>query len=112
MRLNGKICALAGASVLALGGGASLALCAPADDKPPSHKYDSTWPKELPNKWTMEGITGLYVDQNDVVWVLNRPRDFDERENAAAVNPPAGECCVPPPAVMAFDTQGNLLHAW
>ncbi len=112
MRLSWKTSVLAAASLLAVGGIASLAVGAPAADKPPTYKYDSTWPKELPNKWTMEGVTGLYVDQNDVVWVLNRPRDFDERENAAAVSPPAGECCVPPPAVMAFDTQGNILHAW
>ena len=26
--------------------------------------------------------------------------------------PPAGECCVPPPAVMAFNPAGDLLHAW
>ena len=70
----------------------------------PKFTYDGSWPKlPLPNKWTFEGITGMFVDKNDVIWVLNRPRDFDETENAAAVNPPAGECCVPPPAVLAFD---------
>jgi hypothetical protein len=112
MGLNWKKFTLAGASVLALGGIAGFALGAPAADKPPTYKYDPTWPKELPNKWTMEGITGLFVDKDDHIWVLNRPRDFDERENAAAVSPPAGECCVAPPAVMEFDTAGNLLTAW
>src|SRR5258707_1165492 len=112
MRLNWKTTSAA-ASVLALSGAIGLALAAPAaKDGPPTYKYDPTWPKELPNKWTMEGITGLFVDKDDHIWVLNRPRDFDERENMAAVNPPAGECCVPPPAVMEFDTQGDLLHAW
>jgi hypothetical protein len=85
---------------------------APGAGGPPKYKYDPTWPKELPNKWTFEGITGLFVDPHDVIWVLNRPRDFDEKENMAAVNPPAGECCVPPPAVMAFTPNGDLLHAW
>src|SRR5450432_2753210 len=126
MRANGRTLALgcAAISVLFLGlcgvsmmatgqpaPGASAA-GASAPSGPPKYKYDPTWPKELPNKWTFEGITGMYVDKNDVIWVLNRPRDFDEKENAAAVNPPAGECCVPPPAVMAFDPAGNLLHAW
>src|SRR2546423_15120560 len=85
---------------------------APAAEGPPKYKYDPDWPKPLPNHWTLGGITGLFVDKDDHIWVLNRPRDFDERENMAAVNPPAGECCVAPPAVMEFDTQGNLLTAW
>ena len=112
MRLKWKTCGLAAVSALALSGVVGLAVGAPAADKAPTYKYDPAWPKELPNKWTMEGITGMFVDQNDVIWVLNRPRDFDDRENAAAVNPPAGECCVAPPAVMAFDAEGKLLHAW
>src|SRR5882762_1930748 len=117
MHVNGKISTLAGAAILALCGVSIMATGQPAPSVatpsgPPKYKYDPTWPKELPNKWTFEGITGMFVDKNDVIWVLNRPRDFDETENAAAVNPPAGECCVPPPAVLAFDAAGNLLHAW
>src|SRR5882672_6963125 len=109
MRLNWITTSVA-ASALALSGALGLVLAAPAaKDGPPTYKYDPAWPKELPNKWTMEGITGLFVDKDDHIWVLNRPRDFDERENMAAVNPPAGECCIAPPAVMEFDTQGNLM---
>src|SRR5260370_17348233 len=118
MHTNGKTLALAVAAAFA----AILGLCGisvmapgetgPAAGGPPKYKYDSSWPKELPNKWTFEGITGMYVDKYDVIWVLNRPRDFDEKENAAAVVPPAGECCVPPPAVMAFNPAGDLVHAW
>jgi len=124
MRTNWSILALAGATILGLSGVSMMATGQPAPAPgasapsasapggPPKYKYDSSWPKELPNKWTFEGITGMYVDKNDVIWVLNRPRDFDEKENAAAVVPPAGECCVAPPAVMAFNPAGDLLHAW
>ena len=116
MRANIKGFVLASAAVIGLCGISMLAIGAPTtaanSEGPPKYKYDPTWPKELPNKWTFEGITGMFVDKNDVIWVLNRPRDFDETENAAAVNPPAGECCVPPPAVLAFDAAGNLLHSW
>jgi hypothetical protein len=114
MRANWKALALASASILGLCYATILAVGETAVNPagPPKYKYDPSWPKELPNKWTFEGITGMFVDRNDVIWVLNRPRDFDDKENAAAVNPPAGECCVPPPAVMAFDAAGNLLHAW
>src|SRR5487761_1552147 len=80
--------------------------------------YDSTWPKlPLPNKWTFEGITGLAVDRDDVIWVLNRPGDFDvdpifhvpdRTENYAALNPPNAMCCSKPEGILAFDMQGNL----
>ena len=118
MHANGRILALCGAAVLGLCGVSMMATGQPASTAgmsaggPPKYKYDPSWPKELPNKWTFEGITGMYVDKYDVIWVLNRPRDFDDKENAAAVVPPAGECCVPPPAVMAFNPAGDLLHAW
>ena len=99
MHQNGRILALAGAAVLGLCGVSMMAIGQPAPavstaGGPPKYKYDPSWPKELPNKWTFEGITGMYVDKYDVIWVLNRPRDFDDKENAAAVVPPAGECCV------------------
>jgi hypothetical protein len=80
-----------------------------------AYRYDPTWPKlPLPNAWTFEGITGLYVDRDDVIWVLQRPRDFDRdpSENYAALNPPSARCRVKPPAVLAFDIEGNLKHAW
>jgi hypothetical protein len=84
-------------------------------DESPHYRYDPTWPKlPLPNAWTFQGITGMFVDDEDVVWVLQRPRDFDRdaTENYAAVSPPTAQCCKKPPAVMAFDVEGNLLHAW
>ena len=47
-------------------------------DKVPTFTYDGAWPKlPLPNNWTFEGITGLVVDKDDTIWVLNRPGDYD-----------------------------------
>jgi hypothetical protein len=68
----------------------------------------------LPNAWTFEGVTGLTVDADDVVWVLQRPNDFDNdaTENYASLNPPTALCCRKPPTVMAFDPEGNLVHHW
>src|SRR5262245_33695194 len=81
--------------------------------KIPMFKYDGAWPKlPLPNAWTFEGITGLTVDKDDIVWVLERPGDFDMdpifrrpevTENYASLNPPTAMCCKKPPAVLAFD---------
>lgn len=78
----------------------------------PRYKYEPDWPKQLPNNWVMEGITGMFVDKDDHIWVLQRPRDFDKTENYAALTPPAAECCNQPPAVLEFDTDGNLLKSW
>src|SRR3984893_12811511 len=73
---------------------------------PPTYKYDSTWPKQLPNNWTFEAITGMFVDQDDHIWVLNRPRDIDKTENFAMLKPPTAECCFPAPAVLEFNNEG------
>jgi hypothetical protein len=93
-----------------------------ADAGVPTFTYDGSWPKlPLPNKWTFEGITGLAVDKDDVIWVLNRPGDFDNdpifrrpevTENYASLNPPTAMCCLKPEGILAFDSQGNLLHHW
>src|SRR4051812_23127199 len=80
--------------------------------KAPAFKVDASWPKlPLPNKWTFGGVTGITVDSEDVIWIENRP-DVDNTENYATFNPPRATCCVKSEAIMAFDTQGNLLHAW
>src|SRR5579862_77148 len=79
----------------------------------PHYKFDSDWPKlPLPNKWWMMGVTGLAVDKDDNVWVLNRPRDIDGTQNYAMLNPPTAECCVPPPAMIHFDKDGNVIGSF
>lgn len=79
----------------------------------PTYRFDPTWPKlPLPNKWWMQGVTGLYVDDNDNIWVLNRPNNLDDTENYAAIDPPSAECCIAPPAIIAFDQEGNVIKSW
>ena len=43
------------------------------DHGAPKYKFDPDWPKPLPNKWKMGGVTGLAVDKDDNVWVYDRP---------------------------------------
>jgi DNA-binding beta-propeller fold protein YncE len=79
----------------------------------PRYRFDPDWPKApLPNKWWMQGVTGLAVDKDDNIWVLTRPNDLSETENYAALNPPTAECCVAPPAIIAFDQQGNVINSF
>ena len=79
----------------------------------PRYRFDHEWPKvPLPNKWAMGGVTGLDVDKDDNIWVLTRPRDLDNTENYATLNPPTAECCVAPPAVIAFNQQGDVIASF
>ena len=79
----------------------------------PEYRFDPDWPSlPLPNKWWMQGVTGLYVDDDDNIWVLNRPSNLDNTENYAQLDPPVAECCVAPPAIMVFDQEGNVINSW
>src|SRR5271157_1650912 len=66
----------------------------------PKFKVDATWPKPLPNKWKMGGVTGLAVDKEDNVWVYDRPNDLTSIEVEAELNPPIADCCVHPPSMI------------
>jgi hypothetical protein len=95
---------------------------AAGDEPVPQYRFDPTWPVlPLPNKWQFQGITGLTVDDQDRIWVLQRPGDFDidpifqipnRTTNYAALDPPTASCCLKPVAILAFDMEGNLLEAW
>ena len=66
----------------------------------PKFTVDTSWPKPLPNKWKMGGVTGLAVDKDDNVWVYDRPNDLTSIEIEAELNPPIADCCVHPPAMI------------
>src|SRR3984885_16140362 len=97
---------------LALCGVFSLPVLAQAQDAP-HYKFDSNWPKlPLPNKWWMMGVTGLAVDKDDNVWVLDRPNDIDGTQNYAQLSPPTAECCIAPPSMIHFDKDGNVIGSF
>ncbi len=58
------------------------------------------------------GVTGLAVDKDDNVWVLDRPNDIDGTQNYAMLNPPTAECCVAPPSMIHFDKNGNVIGSF
>ena len=78
----------------------------------PRYIFDPTWPKPLPNKWKMGGVTGLAVDKDDNVWVLNRPNDTLDSEGHAWLNPPTADCCVRPPALIHIDRNGSVIGSF
>jgi len=78
----------------------------------PKYKVDASWPKQLPNNWILGQIGGMAVDKDDHIWVLHRPRSLTPDEAGAAQTPPIADCCLPAPAVLEFDGDGNLLKSW
>ncbi len=101
--------------VVAAAIGGALVLCvsllaqAPAA---PKFKFDPDWPKPLPNKWKLGGVTGLAVDKDDNVWVLDRPNDLTDIELEAELTPPIADCCVRPPSMIHFDKAGNVIGSF
>ena len=78
----------------------------------PKFQVDPSWPKTLPNNWIMGQASGVAVDAQDHVWVIQRPRTLTDDEKAASFNPPRTKCCVPAPPVMEFEPDGKLIRAW
>ena len=78
----------------------------------PTYRVDADWPKPLPNKWIIQSVTGVFVDSQDNIWILNRPEAIAGDEMDAEQNPPISECCVRAPAVLKFNKEGDLLASW
>lgn len=95
-----RVLAAACAMSYCVGAGAQIA---------PSYFSDPGWPKPLPNSWKLGGITGLAVDGDNNVWILNRPQDLSDMELLAELTPPVSECCARPPSLIHFDRAGNVL---
>jgi hypothetical protein len=92
-----------------------LLLCvslAAQEQAAPRFKFDPDWPKPLPNKWKMGGVTGLAVDKDDNVWVLDRPNDLTDIELESELTPPLADCCVRPPAMIHIDKTGNVIGSF
>ncbi len=60
----------------------------------------------------MGGVTGLAVDKDDNVWVLDRPNDLTDIELEAELTPPLADCCVRPPAMIHIDKNGNVIGSF
>src|SRR6267378_2981452 len=97
----------AGACLLAPG--ISLIAQTPAA---PRYKFDPDWPRTMPNKWKIGGVTGLAVDKDDNVWVYDRPNDLRDMELKAELTPTIADCCVRPPSMIHIDKNGNVIGSF
>jgi hypothetical protein len=78
----------------------------------PAFKVDPFWPQPMPNNWILGQVGGFDIDQQDHIWVLQRPRSLTSDEKAASFNPPRARCCVPAPSVLVYDVDGNIIKSW
>ncbi len=79
----------------------------------PRFEVDALWPKPLPNHWLLGMTIGVWVDDQDHVWIIHRgAATLNPNERGAELNPPTGECCRAAPPVLEFDQEGNLLRHW
>jgi DNA-binding beta-propeller fold protein YncE len=79
----------------------------------PRFEVDALWPKPLPNHWLLGMTIGVWVDEQDHVWIIHRgAATLNNNERGAELNPPTGDCCRSAPPVLEFDQEGNLLRHW
>lgn len=116
MKIGTKTSSKAAAMIAGLGliavGAASLVPQLFAQQAAPKFKFDPTWPKAMPNKWKIGGVTGLAVDKDDNVWVYDRPNDLTDIELEAELTPPIADCCVRPPSMIHIDKNGDVLGSF
>lgn len=102
-------------SIIALGLG-QAALDAAVDTQDvtaPMFEVDPFWPKPLPNHWLLGMAIGVWVDDQDHVWIVHRSSaTLANTERGLELDPPTGECCAGAPPVLVFDPEGNLVRHW
>ena len=77
----------------------------------PMFEVDPLWPKPLPNHWLLGMTIGVWVDEQDHVWIIHRGA-ATLHDNEKALELKVGECCRAAPPVLVFDPAGNLVRSW
>ena len=73
-RFRATVSLIAVAAPLALSGMffARVTAEAPADGLVPKFVVDPFWPRPLPNRWLLGQVSGVAVDAQDHVWIIQR----------------------------------------
>src|SRR4051812_41390701 len=87
-------------AVVALTAGGLRAQSGAAVTQIPKFRAEGSWPK-LPSKWIMAIVSSTWIDEQDHLWVLQRPNTLSAEEKPKAA-----------PPVLEFDAQGNFIQGW
>lgn len=82
-----------------------------AEGQAPRFEVDPLWPKPLPNHWLLGSTIGVWVDDQDHIWIIHR-NTGTLNDNELALDKKVGECCTAAPPVLVFDQAGNLVRSW
>jgi DNA-binding beta-propeller fold protein YncE len=77
----------------------------------PRFEVDPMWPKPLPNHWVLGNTIGVWVDDQDVIWTINRS-SASLADVEKALDLKNGECCAGAPPVLAYDRAGTVIRHW
>jgi len=66
----------------------------------PKFRAEGSWPK-LPSQWVMALVASTWNDDQDHLWVLQRPGTLSDEEKPRAA-----------PPVLEFDADGNFVQGW
>src|SRR5262245_17568756 len=79
----------------------------------PMFEVDPLWPKPIPNEGLLGMTIGASVDAQDNLWVVHRSSaTLHNNEKGAELSPPTAACCRGAPPVLAFNPEGETIHAW
>ena len=78
----------------------------------PMFKVDPFWPKPLPNRWSMQQVTGISVDHDGPRLVPQSRGRCRGRRDRRRRQPAADRCCVRGPELIELDQEGNVVNAW
>jgi DNA-binding beta-propeller fold protein YncE len=79
----------------------------------PQFEVEILWPKPMPNHWLLGSATGVAIDKQDHIFVVNLTDSFTARtEIGLSATPSLGECCDPSPNVLEYDSSGALVGHW
>ena len=74
----------------------------------PIFEVDPLWPKPLPNDWLLGMAIGVWVDEQDNIWIIHRScRRCTTTRRAPSSIRRSRECCRGAPPVLAFDPDGE-----
>ena len=86
-----------------------------AEVEVPTYDLDPSFPKPLPNNWTLGETWGVGVDSRDHPWIVqstNHHARFPPGQSGDIFEVIAREGKTQPPPVIEFDPQGNFVQAW
>ena len=90
----------------------ALVHASPIDGSPmPRFAVDTSWPK-IPEGYLLGQVSGVSVDSQGDIWIVNRPRSLHAMDLGVTRSPPISECCRPLKEVIEFSLKGEIKRSW